>query len=267
MLRLAPAAAGELCWGVMRLAAVGLVRWGLGFLAFLALAGAAWTGPCTTATAACTGWITVAGGPGRSLVYRTHALDSQNDGIIRALVVVHGAGRDGDSYFRHALAAAFLAGALEDTLVIAPRFPSNDGGSCRDPLGADELAWTCPAEPDNWRSGGPAVGNARVTAFDVADEILRKLARRAILPNLRTIVVAGHSAGGQFVSRYAMANLAHEGLVVPVTYVVANPSSYAYLDGLRPTVSALPPTVAAAPPGYQQPAAASPPAPFTEFAD
>jgi hypothetical protein len=54
---------------------------------------------------------------------------------------------------------------------------------------------------------------------------------------------------------------------VPVTYVVANPSSYAYLDGLRPTVSALPPTVAAAPPGYQPPAAANPPAPFTAFAD
>src|SRR5262249_59613544 len=46
--------------------------------------------------------------------------------------------------------------------------------------------------------------------------------------------VAGHSAGGQFVTRYEMANQIHEKLGVPVAYVVANPSSYAYLDSERP---------------------------------
>ncbi len=48
-------------------------------------------------------------------------------------------------------------------------------------------------------------------------------------------MVAGHSAGGQFVNRYEMANQVHDSLGVPVTYVVANPSSYAYLDAMRPT--------------------------------
>jgi hypothetical protein len=47
-------------------------------------------------------------------------------------------------------------------------------------------------------------------------------------------VVTGHSAGGQYVSRYVMANQVHESLGVPVTYVVSNPSSYAYLDAARP---------------------------------
>jgi hypothetical protein len=47
-------------------------------------------------------------------------------------------------------------------------------------------------------------------------------------------VVAGHSAGGQFVTRYEMANRVHESLGVPVTYVVSNPSSYAWLDSTRP---------------------------------
>jgi hypothetical protein len=46
--------------------------------------------------------------------------------------------------------------------------------------------------------------------------------------------VAGHSAGGQFVSRYEMANRAHDALGVRVTYVVANPSSYAWPDATRP---------------------------------
>jgi hypothetical protein len=57
------------------------------------------------------------------------------------------------------------------------------------------------------------------------DEILRKLAR-SVLSQRRAIVVAGHSAGGQFVSRYEMSNRVHETLGVAVTYVVANPSSY-----------------------------------------
>ncbi len=71
------------------------------------------------------------GGPGYTLIYRTYPLNTRNDGITRAFIMVHGAGRDANNYFRHALAAAFLAGALENTIVIAPRFASNEGGSCR----------------------------------------------------------------------------------------------------------------------------------------
>jgi len=49
------------------------------------------------------------------------------------------------------------------------------------------------------------------------------------------LVVTGHSAGGQFVTRYEMANRVHDTLGVQVRYVVANPSSYAYPDSTRPT--------------------------------
>ena len=235
-------------------------------LAFLSIAGTAWAAPCTAA-ASCTEWLAVDAGPARVLVYRSHALDARNESITRALVVVHGAGRDAGNYFRHALAAAFLAGALDDTVVIAPRFASNDGGDCRDPLGPSELRWACPAGPDSWRVGGAAVSDGKVTAFDVADELLGKVARKEVFPNLRAIVVAGHSAGGQFVNRYQMAGQVHDALGVPVAYIVANPSSYAYVDALRPTPSALPPTVAAAAPGYHPPAAANPAPPFAPFPD
>ena len=51
-------------------------------------------------------------------------------------------------------------------------------------------------------------------------------------------MVAGHSAGGQYVTRYEMANKVHDTLGVPMTYVVANPSSYAYLDSTRPVPDA-----------------------------
>jgi hypothetical protein len=101
-----------------------------------------------------------------------------------------------------------------------------------DKLEDNEVNWRCSG--DSWRSGATAVNNDRLTSYDFIDEILRKLASKDVFPNLSAIVAAGHSAGGQYVSRYAMANQVHEGLGVPVTYVVSNPSSYAYLDASRP---------------------------------
>lgn len=199
----------------------------------LLFAGAAYAAPCITAGPACIEWITLSKGPSRSLIYRTYPLEEKNDHIKRALIVVHGAGRDADNYFRTSVAAAFLAGALEDTIVIAPRFASNDGRGCRDTLAPNEVSWSC--DGDSWRSGGTAISTDKLTSYDFTDEILRRLARKDVFPNLKAIVVAGHSAGGQYVTRYEMANKVHDTLGLPVTYVVANPSSYAYPDALRPS--------------------------------
>src|SRR5437870_3875222 len=161
--------------------------------------------PCTKGTSDCTEWV-MFGDQARSLIYRTFPLDTKNEKITRALVMVHGAGRDADNYFRTAVAAAFLAGALDDTLVISPRLASNAGQACRDTLAPEEVNWNC----NSWRSGGPATSNEKVNSFDFADEIMRKVARKDVFPNLRAVVVAGHSAGGQYVTRYEMANQVHD---------------------------------------------------------
>ena len=200
--------------------------------------------PCLTAGPACTEWIVLGGGSSRSLIYRTYALDKRNETITRVLVSIHGASRDADNYFRSTLAAGFLADALENTLIIAPRLASNDGAGCRDILAPNEISWNC----NNWRSGGPANSNPAVTSFDFLDEILRKVARKDVFPNLKAIVVVGHSAGGQVVNRYEMANQVHEKLGIPVAYVVANPSSYAYPDSVRPTTAAY--AITSNTPGY-----------------
>src|SRR5579883_514652 len=202
----------------------------------LLLPSAAWAVGACTSTASCTEWVTLAGGPTRSLVYSTYPLEMRNEHIRRALVMVHGANRDADNYFRTAIAAAFLAGALDDTIVVAPRFASNEGRGCADKLDTNEVNWPCGG--DSWRSGGVANGNKELTSFDFADEVLRKLAKKSVFPNLKTIVIAGHSAGGQFVNRYEMGNKIHDSLGVTVEYVVSNPSSYAYLDALRPVFEA-----------------------------
>jgi pimeloyl-ACP methyl ester carboxylesterase len=191
--------------------------------------------PCVTVNG-CTEFITLGGGPGRSLLYRSHPIETRNEQITRALIVVHGAGRNADDYFRTGVAAAFLAGALDDTIVIAPRFASNEGRGCTDKLAANEINWRCGG--DSWRSGGAAVSDDKINSYDLMDEILRKLAKKDVFPNLKAIVVSGHSAGGQYVTRYEMANQVHDQLGVPVTYVVSNPSSYGYPDANRPTARA-----------------------------
>lgn len=186
--------------------------------------------PCTTATAVCEQWITYGAGPARSMVYSTYSLTAPNASITRALIMVHGAGRNADHYFQTATAAAFLAGALENTIVIAPHFIAEG-----DSAAPNEVRW--PERGDTWRSGGMSPTNPTLSSFDFMDEILRTLANKKVFPNLTEIVVAGHSAGGQFATRYEMANKVHGTLGVSVSYVVANPSSYAWPAAVRPLPS------------------------------
>jgi pimeloyl-ACP methyl ester carboxylesterase len=231
-----------------------LVLW-MATLAVCVSARPALAAPCTTATAACTEWVTVRPSTGRSLVYSSHALTAPNAQITRALIVVHGGGRDADSYFRSAVAAALLSGALDDTVVMAPRLASRQG-ACQDSLATGEINWDCgEGSAGGWRSGAPSVSHGAVTTYDLVDQLIERATQVALFPNLRHVTVAGFSAGGQFVSRYQMANQVHEKTRVPITYVVASPSSYPYLDGRRPDAggtSFAAPTDVSACPGYDR---------------
>jgi pimeloyl-ACP methyl ester carboxylesterase len=162
------------------------------------------------------------------MVYSSYPLDRFNPQVTRALIMVHGAGRNADHYFETSTGAGFLAGALENTIIIAPRYAAGN-----DKVAPNELLWS--ERGTNWRSGGIAPADSTVTSFGFMDEIIRKLGDRKIFPNLTRIVVAGHSAGGQFATRYAMTNKMHGTLPgVSISYVVANPSSYAWPTALRP---------------------------------
>ncbi|BDC52299.1 hypothetical protein F183_A46140 [Bryobacterales bacterium F-183] len=200
--------------------------------------------PCLSPNEACSERLSVKDGWVR--IYATHPLRSSSPtvqtpvvaaaGPKRALVMVHGAARNGDGYFGTALAAAASQGELLDTVIIAPSFKGIDGPSCRDTVEDGELVFGCQA----WNAGFAATNSElKATSFDAMDRILQLLGDRARFPNLRSITVAGHSGGGQFVQRYAAMNHAETRLHMPVKYVVANPSSYVYLNEyrLRPEAS------------------------------
>lgn len=183
--------------------------------------------PCTTPTAACERWVSIAGGPARGMVYSTYPLDKKNSRITRAFVLVHGTGRNADHYFETATAAAFLGNALENTIVISPHFLAD-----ADTAKANEVKY--PNRGDSWRSGGMSTTHPTISSFDFMDDIVRRLADKKTFPNLTKIVIAGHSAGGQYASRYAIANKVHNTPGVSISYVSANPSTYAWPTPLRP---------------------------------
>lgn len=150
----------------------------------------------------------------------------RNGTVTRAVVVVHGNRRDADRYFRHTYTAAEAEGRLGDMALIAPYFRTS-----KDRPAPREHYWSS----HGWKIGNKSRDEARVSSFAVMDELLARVCsdRPLIFPQLDTVVVVGHSAGGQFVNRYAAGGAGCPNPAVAVRYVVMNPSSYLYVDGRR----------------------------------
>ncbi|MGE8154214.1 alpha/beta fold hydrolase [Pseudomonas vancouverensis] len=152
--------------------------------------------------------------------------------IERVLIIIHGRLRNAQTYLRSAEQAADLAGQSKTTLVIAPQFLNEDDVAIH-PVADTVLRW----QGNDWMAGGESTAPFHLSAYQALDEIIARLGDRQQFPDVKQIVIAGHSGGAQVVQRYAM--LGHDqpalqAAGVPVRYVIANPSSYAYFDERRP---------------------------------
>ena len=150
----------------------------------------------------------------------------------RAVIVLHGTDRNATDYYDRVLAAADDAGDGGATLVVAPQFVTVEELDFH-AMSARTLYWD-----DGWREGDPSEDTpehpraARISSFAVVEEFVHALVR--VAPQLQTVVVAGHSAGGQFVQRFAAGNAIDDELThLDFRYLVANPSSYMYLGPER----------------------------------
>jgi pimeloyl-ACP methyl ester carboxylesterase len=188
-------------------------------------------------------WLPV-GAKGRVPLYLSGDWSVPQPSITRAILVLHGRLRNADEYFRSALKARETAGETgTHALMIVPQFLAQADVEAHD-LPADTLRWSW----EGWEGGEGALGPSDASSFDALDAILARLGDKTLFPNLKQVVVAGHSGGGQMVQRYAIAGKGEDGLKragVGVRYVVANPSSYAWFSDMRPE-----PEIAAACPGY-----------------
>ncbi|MGH7684229.1 MAG: alpha/beta hydrolase, partial [Vulcanimicrobiaceae bacterium] len=170
--------------------------------------------------------VTTTAGSGEARYFGTSSLDGDARAV-RAILVFHGLLRDAEVYEAGAEKALHAAGPLGDgTVLFTPQFLSNFDVTAH-ALPANTLAWNW----EKWQGGEPALGPAPLSAFDVIDAMIARLSDRTRFPRLREIVLAGHSAGGQLVQRYAV--VGHPQLGTPVRYVVANPSSYLYFTADR----------------------------------
>lgn len=168
-------------------------------------------------------------GQGYARYFGTVSLDGDAT-VTRAIVVVHGVLRDADYYYDTGIIAADAAHALNDTVVIAPQFveKSDLAGHAVSP---QTLYWS-----SQWPGGSDAIAPAPISTYDVFDAIVARLSDPTRFPRLREIVIAGHSAGGQIVQRYAVVGKARQldGGRLPVRLIVSNPSSYLYFTDWRP---------------------------------
>jgi len=162
-------------------------------------------------------------------------LDRPNASITRAVVGIHGLDRFANAAFGCLVEAGRAASADRTTLILAPQFVTETE---RDKyrIGAEVPVW----KGSRWIQGDDSVARddgASISSYRIVDLLLERLADRRIFPNLRSVVVAGHSGGGQFVQRYAAGSRAADALSargIDVRFVVANPSSYLYLTPERP---------------------------------
>jgi hypothetical protein len=147
--------------------------------------------------------------------------------IKEVVVAVHGVGQDSGAYARNAIRSAELNGEKEGSYgVIAPQFMQvEDKGK----ISSSTPYWKGTA----WNMGDQSVGGGDISSFNVMNEILQKLSDESQFPNLEKVVIAGNSAGGQFVSRYASGGADPEkifGSDVDVSYVAMNSRSHMKFD-------------------------------------
>ncbi len=170
----------------------------------------------------------------------THDLLADHDPNIEHVVFVHhGAAQNPTTYFDNMKAARDMAAVdqpeLEidfNTMVISPAMIGRR--HVEDNPGRYENGHY-PYWGSGWRAGADSQTEPPVSNFDLLDAMVLYVADN--FPNVKSIVHAGHSAGGQVVSRYSVGTTAYDELLergIYARYIISNPSSFLYLDTRRP---------------------------------
>ena len=165
-----------------------------------------------------------------------HPIAEQNDKIKHLVIYIHGARRNGLDYYEWGEKAVNAVKKTDETLFISPQF--NSEKDLEDHKhDAKHLFWT----NNNWRVGDESVSSKNrkmeesFSSFSLIDSMIARACNKKLFPKLKKITIVGHSAGGQFVSRYVgMTPMPNILTKYNFNFIVMNPSSYMYLDDRRP---------------------------------
>ena len=185
--------------------------------------------PCVKASSACAQSVQL-GQQSFLPILRTHSLDRGDPRVQTAIIIIHGTTRNHSSNFETMILAAQQRDpSLSKTIVIAPKFQIVEDNPT-----ANEPFWT----NSGWKKGHLSVTDSkprpRVSSYSAIEKIIELLSTRSGFPELREIIVTGHSAGGQVAHRFAAGRKPEETSEhINTRYVVANPSTYLYLGPER----------------------------------
>lgn len=151
--------------------------------------------------------------------------------IEHVVLVMHGIKRNADHYFN------IISPILEkkdNYLIIAPQFITETE------IEQNNLSQDYPFRSEygrkHWSKSQSTSANprqTRISSFEIIDLLLEQVTKD--FANVKKVTLIGHSAGWQFVHRYAATT--QNTLInkwVDVRYIVWNPSSYLYFDKTRP---------------------------------
>lgn len=168
-------------------------------------------------------------------------LSQADSNVKRVIIAVEGNQRNARSLLKTLFAVTKSQNLVTETAIIAPWFKANEySGStvclteACDAVEPNEVYWSS----DGWKQGDRSLVSPNISSFEVTDLIIKNLIK--VFPALQQVIVTGHSAGGQFTQRYAIGTGVEDEIKpIPVEFVVANPSSYLYLDATRPNWAGL----------------------------
>ena len=154
-----------------------------------------------------------------------------NEQVSRIVLIVHGQNRNANDYYSYLFNISTNLNLNENTLVLAPQFLlSQDISSLN--LGSEYAYWSGTSQWTGGYLSSSTEQNPRpevVSSFTIMDSLIQFLDHS--YTSVDEIVLAGYSAGGQFVNRYASGSSFTAG--GKVKYVVAAPSHYLYFNDER----------------------------------
>lgn len=140
-----------------------------------------------------------------------------------AIIVVHGNNRNGNEYFNWMTNAVLSLGKASETLIISPQFKLSDETGGND----QHLFYSS----NGWKRGFQSlnISSTKYSSYDIIDSMIAILSDRTHFPNLKNIVVTGHSAGAQFTGLYAAASPMEDQLSgIEMNYLLANSQYFLY---------------------------------------
>jgi hypothetical protein len=166
-----------------------------------------------------------------------YPLNKTNEKIQNVILSIHSSNYDAYLVYNNTMELINKYNLADSVLVISPQFLIEKYvGSINSP---NLVYWR--ALPF-WGSSGAKVtpdgAEFRMSAYTILENIIVSLCEKKTFPNLRSIVILGHSGGGQLVNRFAASNTVEDTSAksagIKIKYIVMNPSSYVYFSPQRP---------------------------------